>query len=156
MGLTLKMILKYVFLLIAIFTFQIDEVKSSLKTLAKLDENCPDINLARECENNCGSDMVECLEDCGEDNVCSSSCYREQVICMDSCPCHADCPMGCKNCSNAICENKLALVIYNLGVSQFSPFTIFRANESVSISKLKKMLLTDLFPVEPGLMANII
>ena len=28
--------------------------------------------------------MVDCLEDCGEDNVCSSSCYREQVICIDS------------------------------------------------------------------------
>ena len=39
--LTLKMILKYVFLLIAIFAFKIDEVKSLLKTLAKLDENCP-------------------------------------------------------------------------------------------------------------------
>ena len=29
--------------------------------------------------------------------------------------------MGCKDCSNAICKPKLALVIYNLGFRQFSP-----------------------------------
>jgi len=112
-----KMILKYFFSLIAIFAYKIDEVK----TLARVDENCPDINLARECETNCGSDMFECLEHCGANTECSSSCHREQIVCVDSCPCHADCPMGCKNCPNAICEPKLALVIYNLGLRQFGP-----------------------------------
>merc|ERR1712235_79200 len=117
----LKMILKYFFLLIAIFAYKINEVKSSLKSLARVDENCPDINLAGQCTTKCDSDMFTCLEDCGTDSTCSSSCYREQAICVDSCPCHTDCPMGCKDCSNAICKPKLALVIYNLGFRQFSP-----------------------------------
>ena len=47
-----------------------------------------DINLARECENKCGSEMFECLEDCGASTECSSSCYRENIVCVDACPCH--------------------------------------------------------------------
>ena len=48
-----------------------------------------DINLARECETACGSEMFQCLEECGANTECSSSCYRESVVCNDACPCHA-------------------------------------------------------------------
>ena len=47
-----------------------------------------DINLARECETECGSKMFECLEECGASTECSSSCHRENVVCIDACPCH--------------------------------------------------------------------
>ena len=47
-----------------------------------------DINLARECEAKCGSEMFQCLEDCGTNTECSSSCFRDQVVCVDACPCH--------------------------------------------------------------------
>ena len=30
-----------------------------------------------------------------------------------------DCPNGCKQCSNPICESKLALIIYNLALEPF-------------------------------------
>ena len=57
-------------------------------------ENCvadqffSDINLARECETDCGSELFGCLEECGASTECSSSCYRENIVCVDACPCH--------------------------------------------------------------------
>ena len=47
-----------------------------------------DINLARECENQCGSELFECIQDCGANTECSSLCYRENVACVSACPCH--------------------------------------------------------------------
>ena len=58
-----------------------------LKTLYPKDFS--DINVARECETNCGSEMFTCLENCGSNTECSSACYRENVVCVDACPCHA-------------------------------------------------------------------
>ena len=47
-----------------------------------------DINLAQECESNCGSAMMECFKICGNNTECQSSCYRGNIICVDACPCH--------------------------------------------------------------------
>ena len=51
-------------------------------------KNFRDINVARECETICGSEMFTCLENCGSNTECSSSCYRENIVCVDACPCH--------------------------------------------------------------------
>ena len=48
-----------------------------------------DINLAIECENNCATDLIGCVEDCDGVTECTSSCYRGNVACIDACPCHA-------------------------------------------------------------------
>lgn len=47
-----------------------------------------DISLARECETDCGSELFQCLGECGASTECSSSCYRENIVCVDACPCH--------------------------------------------------------------------
>ena len=47
-----------------------------------------DINLAQECETDCGSELYACVQECGADNECGSSCYRQNIVCIDSCPCH--------------------------------------------------------------------
>ena len=54
-----------------------------------------DLNFARECETNCGSDMFDCIVECGESAEFVSFCHRDQVVCIDSCPCHAgnDCEL---------------------------------------------------------------
>ena len=46
------------------------------------------MNAARECETKCGSELFECVADCGANTECSSSCYRENIVCVDACPCH--------------------------------------------------------------------
>ena len=48
-----------------------------------------DLNFAEECETNCGTEMFECIAECGESTECISLCYRDQVVCIDACPCHA-------------------------------------------------------------------
>ena len=48
-----------------------------------------DINLAYECENECASEMFECIVECGTNTECTSACYRGNTACIDACPCHA-------------------------------------------------------------------
>ena len=59
-----------------------------------VDQNCPDIDLARECENHCIDDLSKCITGCKNDSTCISECYRAEIDCIDSCPCHTDCPQG--------------------------------------------------------------
>jgi len=59
-----------------------------------VDPNCPDIELARECENYCIDDLSICITGCKNDSSCIAACYREEIDCIDSCPCHTDCPQG--------------------------------------------------------------
>ena len=47
-----------------------------------------DLELARECENNCASKLLECIEECGTLTECIGSCNRNHIICVDSCPCN--------------------------------------------------------------------
>ena len=59
-----------------------------------VDPNCPDIELARECENYCIDDLTKCITGCKNDSSCAAECYRGEIDCIDSCPCHTDCPQG--------------------------------------------------------------
>ena len=56
--------------------------------------NCPDFEIARECENLCIDDLLHCLSKCKNDSNCESECYREEIDCIDWCPCHVWCPQG--------------------------------------------------------------
>ena len=59
-----------------------------------VDASCPDMNLAKECENYCIDDLPKCITGCGNDSGCISWCYREEIDCIGSCPYHTDCPQG--------------------------------------------------------------
>ena len=59
-----------------------------------VDQNCPDIELARECENYCIDDLAKCITGCKNDSPCIAECYRAEIDCIDACPCHTDCPQG--------------------------------------------------------------
>ena len=79
--------------------FQIDKNGSNIEievanVSPQVDQNCPDIELARECENYCIDDLPKCITGCGNDSGCINWCYREEIDCIDSCPCHTDCPQG--------------------------------------------------------------
>ena len=54
-----------------------------------LSSSISDINLAYECENECASEMFECIVECGTNTECTSACYRGNTACIDACPCHA-------------------------------------------------------------------
>ena len=64
--------------------------------------DCPDLDLAEECENECMDYLIDCVQIC-EDDPCRSKCYRDNVACIDDCPCHANCIDGCSGCSHPIC-----------------------------------------------------
>ena len=74
--------------------FEINRNISRTDIAPLVDENCPDIELAKECENLCIDDLAKCVTACSTDSTCSAECYRTEITCIDSCPCHADCPQG--------------------------------------------------------------
>ena len=78
----------------AVAGFEINRNISRTDIAPLVDPNCPDIELAKDCENLCIDVLAECVTDCSTDSNCSANCYRDEIECIDSCPCHADCPQG--------------------------------------------------------------
>ena len=74
--------------------FEINRNISETDIAPLVDPNCPNIELAHECEDLCVEDLGKCITACGNDSSCTADCYRGEIDCIDSCPCHADCPQG--------------------------------------------------------------
>ena len=78
----------------AVAGFEINRNISRTDIAPLVDPNCPDIELAKDCENLCIDVLADCVTACSTDSNCSAQCYRDEIECIDSCPCHADCPQG--------------------------------------------------------------
>ncbi|CAG5112952.1 Oidioi.mRNA.OKI2018_I69.chr2.g7110.t2.cds [Oikopleura dioica] len=83
---------------------------------------CPDLDKNERCLNRCQSSKNDCINVCDEnDYTCSSRCEAEFFDCRYACPCEEGCPVGCVECSNAVCNEREFLFILNY----------WRANEDV-------------------------
>jgi len=56
---------------------------------------CPTENAAINCENDCISANVECIQNCNGSQDCMRQCSRDFGVCSDDCPCYANCYNGC-------------------------------------------------------------
>ena len=46
-----------------------------------INENCVDLVLGKLCNEQCVGYLVDCVNNCGSDNVCISNCAREESKC---------------------------------------------------------------------------
>ena len=65
-----------------------------------------DLDLMDKCKNNCRSELLNCIVDCGDNSDCSSQCSRDQIICDNDCPCMSGGPCydGCDGCNHEVCR----------------------------------------------------
>ena len=71
----------------------------------RLNETCTDIDLGEVCSTSCEDILLTCLDNCDWGDVsCERVCVRDGFDCIDGCPCHADCILGCQDCTADICN----------------------------------------------------
>ena len=94
-------------------------------------ETCFEPELAGECALDCDSDYYSCVVSCEDDADCKSACIRQLDVCQRSCPCAEECPNGCTDCSNPVCQMKTVVSLNTYGSNN-----AFLINEEIYDTKI--------------------
>ena len=68
-------------------------------------QSCSDYDLSIRCMDRCYTVQQSCMESTFTETG-KYDCYSSLTTCVNQCPCQEDCPNGCKDCENSICECK--------------------------------------------------